>query len=72
MLCKFGIVSSFTQLLWSQVPFVHFVERVEGVGCSNRPTQGSLVSEFHLSIFIRWVQPMTEKIILSYKKKIRI
>lgn len=60
LLYKFGMVSSFTQFLWSQVPSVHFVERVEGVGGGNKPTQGSLVSEFPLSVFIRWVQPITE------------
>ena len=60
--------SSFTQLLRSRVPFVDFVERVGGVGRGNKPTQGSLVSKLLLGIFIRWVQPVREKIILNSKR----
>ena len=61
------MVSSLTQLLRSRLPFVDFVERVGGVGRGNKSTEGSLVSKFLLSIFIRWVQPVREKIVLNSK-----
>ena len=54
------MIGAFPKLLWSRVPFVHFVKRVGGVGSGDKPTHGTLVSKFLVGIFIRWIRSKKE------------